>query len=77
MRTVPGDLGGNLDIFGDAIPARRRQHPTAAVRTCLMDAPTNRAYYLAKKAFVMLEPRRLEIVWPLHARSEPRRGYAG
>jgi hypothetical protein len=32
---------------------------------------------LAKKAFVMLEPRRLETVWPLEARGAPLCGYRG
>jgi hypothetical protein len=69
--------GRNVDIFGVAIPARPRQDPAAAVQSWLSDPPTKRAAYLSQKAFVMLVPRRLGIVWPIEALDQPLRGYLG
>jgi hypothetical protein len=76
-RRFPRFEGRNVDLFATAIAATPGQDPAAAVQAWLSDAGGRRAKLLAEKAFVMLEPRRLEIVWPLDARGEPLRGYRG
>ena len=69
----PTFLGRNVDMFAVAIQARPKEDPAAAVQAWLSDPPTCRADWLAKKAFVMLEPRRLEI----DGRDRPLRGLRG
>jgi hypothetical protein len=76
-RRFPRFEGRNVDLFATAIAATPGQDPAAAVQAWLSDAGGRKAKLLAEKAFVMLEPRRLEIVWPLDARGEPLRGYRG
>ncbi len=64
-----------MDLFAAAIAGTPGQDPATALQTWLGDAHGRKAKLLAEKAFVMLEPRRLEIVWPLEACGEALRGY--
>jgi hypothetical protein len=76
-RRFPQFKGRNVDLFATAIASNPGQDPATAVQTWLRDAKGRKAKLLAEKAFVMLEPRRLEIVWPLKARGGPLLGYRG
>jgi hypothetical protein len=59
--------GRNVDLFAYAIPAKRTADRAAAVQAWLRAAPTDSAKLLAEKAVVMVEPERLEIIWPVEA----------
>jgi hypothetical protein len=76
-RRFPRFEGRNVDLFGVAIDAEPSDDPAQAVRGWLSAAGTSRARYLREKAVVMLEPRRLEVIWPFDARDLGLRGYAG
>jgi hypothetical protein len=71
----PSYEGRNVDLFAYAIPAKRTADPAAAVQAWLRTAPTDSAKLLAEKAVVMVEPERLEIIWPVGAEGRKLRGY--
>jgi hypothetical protein len=62
----PGESlkGRRVDVFGRSI--KRHGSAIESVQTHLRDHPTRAAYFLAKKAVVLLEPANLRgtIIWP-------------
>ena len=71
----PAYAGRNVDLFAYAIPAKRTDDPTDAVRAWLTAAPTKSARLVAEKPVVMLEPERLRVIWPIEAEGQHLRGY--
>ena len=76
-RRFPSFKGRNVDLFAAAIPAAPGDDPASAIQAWLGSPRGHKAQLLGRKAFVLLEPRRLEIIWPLEAVGTPLRGYAG
>jgi hypothetical protein len=71
----PAYAGRNVDLFAYAIPAKRADDPSDAVRAWLTAAPTKSARLVAEKPVVMLEPERLRVIWPIEAEGQHLRGY--
>jgi hypothetical protein len=55
-----------VDLMGRSLSYRPGTDPAKVLRAYLTNKPTRSAYYLAKKAVILIDPssRRGEIVWP-------------
>ena len=71
----PGDpdsfRGRRVDLIGRSLDASPDADPVEAVRRYLLFAGTETARQLARKAVVLLdpEPRRGQVIWPVHESS--------